>query len=333
MLWVIFVHWLYWMDLLAEGRLLVVKSFFLIEMPIMFFAVGASNSISKITNNFEFIYKRLKRVYIPYLLYALLCSIMTIEATGDSDGTSRILPLITMSGFPISVPNNASSALWFMPHYCIFICIFPLFKQIYVRLKKYKFLKILPYVIFILGATIVSFKQASYWNYFFVYGFWVYLGQEYLHIFENQINEVKKKCLFISICSMGTMMMLYYKFGFELNMQSNKFPPNIMFLTYTIFVLSLFVLLSEMIFKSVIWIKKKFHILEEIFKIYEECSFSIFLIQPIAFATSYSLLCFLSLNKLVEVNDIFSVLVYFILTVPIAALMGKGFYVIEKRCK
>lgn len=333
MIWVIFVHCLYWVGLFNEGKALIIKSLFLLEMPIMFFAIGASNSFSRSTSYINFIFRRLKRIYLPYLVYVLVCWLMTVEATGATDRYSGLLQLFMMREFPLSVPGNAASALWFLPHYCIFILIFPAFQWIHNKVKQLQILNILPYIFFIAGTLYISFREASYWNYFFAYGFWVYLGLDYIPIIEEKRQDIKPWLIFISLCSLISLLFLFYNVGFSLDMQINKFPPNIMFLCYTIFALSILVLLKEKIFEIITRLQNKSKILLEICGIYEECSFSIFLVQPFAFIMARELLNFLSLNQLLGINDYLSVVIYFILTVPIAGIMGKLFYQIEKSCK
>ncbi len=333
MLWVIFVHCLYWMGLFNEGRRLVIKSLFLLEMPIMFFAIGASNSFSRSTSYFNFVFRRIKRVYLPYLAYVLICWIMTVETTGITDGSSRLMPLFMMTGFPIYVPGNAASALWFMPHYCMFILMFPAFRWIHQKTHSLKSLWILPYAFFMLGMLLVSFHAATYWNYFFAYGFWVYLGLDYIPLIEKKSHWSKWWTFLVSLICLIALLILHYKCGFGIDMQANKFPPNIMFWCYTIFALALLLLISDRLFALIIKVKNKSKFIDEICSTYEKCSFSIFLIQPFAFAMVNAILRFLSLSQVLMINDVVSVIIYFMLAVPVAALMGKCFFAIEKRCK
>lgn len=146
MLWVSFVHCIYWTDVFTESMTMKMVSWLLIEMPIIFFVMGASNRDSDTSVYSRFVLKRLKRVYLPYIFYAFICWIFTLEAYG-SNGTSRLLNLLIMSSFDIGIPEFANSMLWFLPCYCFLIAIYPLLKKYNQYIKGNIFGYVLFYVL------------------------------------------------------------------------------------------------------------------------------------------------------------------------------------------
>ncbi|MDO5138386.1 MAG: acyltransferase family protein, partial [Oscillospiraceae bacterium] len=78
MIWVIVVHTLYWGNFSSDSSFNLIKSFFLFEMPLFFFVTGASNSFSRSTGYYRFVFRRYKRILIPYWVFALICAGWTI---------------------------------------------------------------------------------------------------------------------------------------------------------------------------------------------------------------------------------------------------------------
>lgn len=330
MAWVILVHCLYWIGLFSQTyRQVTIKSFFLIEMPIMFFAIGASNSFSKIESLWKFWAKRLKRVYFPYLVYVLICWLMTVDVNGFT-GETRLFYLFTMMVFPISVPSNANSALWFIPYYCIFIFLFPLFKFIYVRSNRV--IRLIPLIGFWGGIAYCTFHPQGFLNYFFTYGFWVYLGLFYQELIKRESPCIKILLLILSIANLAIVFGLHKYAGISYDMQANKFPPNLMFNSWTLAVLSYLAISIHQIATVLDKIKRHSRFAAWLGESYERCSYSIFLMQPFAFALIPLILNFMSLGNLLAINNYISFIIYLTMSIPIAAVLGRILYPIEKKC-
>ena len=172
MLWISFVHCIYWTNVFTDPMSMKIVSWLLIEMPVMFFVMGASNRGSDTSVYGKFVLRRLKRVYIPYIFYAFVCWIFTLEAYGSS-GASRLINLLIMSSFDIVVPEFANSMLWFLPCYCFLIAVYPLLKKYNKCIKENTFGYIVFYILIYAG-IIYNTGKDSFWNYVFVYIFWVY---------------------------------------------------------------------------------------------------------------------------------------------------------------
>lgn len=71
------IHTAYWMSLLGEPW----KSIILIEMPVIFFISGASLSVTKKRRSFmSHVGNRLKRVWLPYIIYMVLLILLAWAA-------------------------------------------------------------------------------------------------------------------------------------------------------------------------------------------------------------------------------------------------------------
>ena len=81
MLWISFVHCIYWTNVFTDPMSMKIVSWLLIEMPVMFFVMGASNRDSDTSVYGKFVLRRLKRVYIPSgicKLYAVVLALLLL---------------------------------------------------------------------------------------------------------------------------------------------------------------------------------------------------------------------------------------------------------------
>lgn len=324
MLWVSFVHCIYWTNVFTETMSMKMLSWLLIEMPIIFFVMGASNRDSDTSVYSRFVLKRLKRVYLPYIFYAFICWIFTLEAYG-SNGTSRLLNLLIMSSFDIGIPEFANSMLWFLPCYCFLIAIYPLLKKYNQYVKENIPRYVIFYVLIYIGIFYNTGRE-SFWNYVFVYVFWVYTGIFYTHIIKN--NSIYKRliCIAVSVVCFISVYFIRSKMNLGLDMQINKFPPNIMFQQYTLAVLSLLAAFADYILKIIKYLKNKFIIMNRLFDTYAKYSYSIFIMQAISLFVVKSLISFFAFSWVLDINAVLSLLIYIMCMIPIAGFMGKLYY-------
>ena len=96
----------------------------LIEMPIMFFAAGASNYKSRSTSVLGFYKKRLQRIILPYVSYLFFCVIIVMIISyikRDDLGIEAFRLNAWYNFFSLRIPLKNSSyvmyALWFVPVY------------------------------------------------------------------------------------------------------------------------------------------------------------------------------------------------------------------------
>jgi hypothetical protein len=324
MLWISFVHCIYWTNVFTDPMSMKIVSWLLIEMPVMFFVMGASNRDSDTSVYGKFVLRRLKRVYIPYIFYAFVCWIFTLEAYGLS-GASRLINLLIMSSFEIGVPEFASSMLWFLPCYCFLIAVYPLLKKYNKCIKENIFGYIVFYILIYAG-IIYNTGKDSFWNYVFVYIFWVYTGVFYNYIIKNNSMYKRLICVGISVACFISVYFIRSTMSLGLDMQLNKFPPNIMFQQYTLAVLSLLAAFIDYILKAVKYLKNKFVSMNWFFETYSKYSYSIFIMQAFSLFVVKSLINFFAFNWALNINAALSLLIYAVCMIPIAGFMGKLYY-------
>lgn len=107
-------------------------------------------------------------------------------------------------------------------------------------------------------------------------------------------------------------------------MQSNKFPPNIVFLIYTFGALLALSMFSKHII-HVVTIMRKNRIFDWIYKQYIHKCYTIFLYHPLSFLIMNVILKYSGLNDFIFFNDWICFLVYMSLTIPMNAVIGRMF--------
>ena len=136
MMWVMFIHCLY-----TPGLCYVAwyQSFFLIEMPLIFFISGASNGMASNKSLKSFYLTRLQRILIPYWIYAILC-IALISIFSPPETIKSFIELVYswVNPFPdfVNAPpykfsqnflsNSCSIALCFFVSSIVLVSISPL---------------------------------------------------------------------------------------------------------------------------------------------------------------------------------------------------------------
>lgn len=327
MLWVILVHVLYWGNFFDNQYVNLLKSAFLFEMPLFFFVTGASNSFHSTKGYFNFVFKRYKRILIPYWIFALVCALLSIFMVAKTDVISfgNITKILFSWLLPLnkqitSVPY-LTWAIWFVPVYLCLVLVLPFLKQLKTSYKiKPVFALFALFLLFVVCN--LEFLQTLCF-----YSMWTYLG-----LFYNEIlplfNEKTflKKLNFAIIGTIGLMLLLFV-FGSSPNMQYNKFPPNLMFACFSVVALSV-------IIKSVPVINKIYNFLEtskltkKILELYSCRSLTIFLYQVFAFLLTIRLA-----NLLIPYQNTLAGLIKsvfcFALTIPTCALFSLLFGKIE----
>ena len=238
MFWVIVVHVLYWGNFFDNECINLLKSFFLFEMPLFFFITGASNNFTKINGYFYFVYKRYKRVLIPYWVFAVICAGLSIAKYSISGGKDVFTGIKILLSWLIPINRQITSvsyltwALWFIPVYMCVILIIPLLKQMKQSKNCVEFVSLLLAVF--VGTCVLKMGWAQ--NVAF-YSFWTYIGLFYSDIMIASKQNCFRKC-FVLIATIGAIMIIVFRFmGQSIDMQHNKFPPNITFLIYSLVIM------------------------------------------------------------------------------------------------
>jgi peptidoglycan/LPS O-acetylase OafA/YrhL len=336
MIWVIFVHSLFWTGVFTTKIEYIVKSLFLIEMPLFFFLAGASNYMSKRKSILNFYFTRLQRILIPYWIYAGICILLTYIIS-VLNGSKIIDSLIMKWLIPMErqdVPLEILTwALWFIPVYLLIIMTFP-FLRMYFDKQKNKFLKIMPLFVLAVCLFFMDVYKISGTTFFYYtrmlvfYCFWIYLGMFYNVLKENiNINKLKKAVFFIACVFVSILLVLtpYY----SIDMQINKFPPNFLFLIYTLGFLSLMYYCSNHIVKIIKFLCKNI-IIDWILKQYINSGYTIYLFHPLAMLLIKWSIEFLHIGNFMANHNYIKFFVYIILAIPLGAVLGKLFSWTEK---
>lgn len=233
---VLFIHVLYWLWDWEEPYMSLV----LFEMPVVFFVSGASQSISRSRRGlWSTIVGRLRRVVIPFYIYACVIIALFALLTVMLDDTSRfgfdslqlsayrwrdVLSIVLCRDVP-QVPNNTH--LWFIAPYLILSCTFPLQQWLIDRcLNRHLYLAACV-ALFLLVQAVTSaelLREVLCYNVFMVAG--------YLYYKRCRVLTVVAACLATAaVLAVYTLVMG----GAFCPMQGHKFPPDWVFLSYGVF--------------------------------------------------------------------------------------------------
>ena len=325
-LWVLFIHCIFWMGFLTSDNVMILKSYLLFEMPLLFLITGAANSLSKKPIKLgTFYFRRLTRILIPYWFFAAICVFIiqiSITFLNFTDNVSYLSWFITLGIIPqtSSIPY-LTWHLWYIPVVVIIIFFSPLLIKLHRTLKnKWKLIPLFLILCFIFLLDIFNFGESYYYikNTIF-YSFWIYLGLFYCEYKDRKFN--KKILITISILSYIAVYFFIEK-GYSSNMQINKFPPNFVFLILNIGTISLILTFKDAILRIFKSLK-----LESSINELGKQSYTIYLYHPFAFLLGGILLDLFNVSS-VE-YDIIGILFFFILNLLCAKLFINLFGKIE----
>ncbi len=188
----------------------------LIEIPAIFYIAGASYSLSRPKPYGEYLWGRIKRIFIPLIIYLLfIAAVMSIKQ-GVPYGDTIVSIFHTdyhtfVSGEIFNQPH-----LWFIAVYFSIAIILPLLYRISNYLTGYRI-----YLLIVVLMTVLY----IYPNHIACYLIPVFLG------FFYHRKKPYNRYIILGMMIMAMVLSLYIGYGW--NMQINKFPANIMFLSYT----------------------------------------------------------------------------------------------------
>lgn len=327
MIWVIFVHVLYWGNFFRNETIILLKSFCLFEMPLFFFVTGASNSFSKKDNYFSFILKRYKRILVPYWIFAIICAFLSIIYFRYSTGINFITAIKVLISWLIPINMQMTTlpyftwALWFIPVYLCVVLVIPFLKAV----KETRYEKPFSILLF-LFFVIASYKRLGWIQNVIFYSFWVYLGLFYKEIKLNLRKHYFKIIIITTtICSFLSLVIFFYK-GYPIDMQYNKFPPNIMFALFSNIMMVLILLSIPIINNLYIYFERN-QIISKIANLFVTRSMTIFLYQIFAFNLTIPLsnLIFFGAGTLVAIFKSVFCLISTILICSLLALVFGNF--------
>jgi hypothetical protein len=255
----VFIHGLPWVSW---------KSALLFEMPLIFFLAGASHTLSKPKGLITYYSKRLERIIIPYLVYACIIVflnllVINVAATVTPNiGLQQarryfILNWINpLFGWKESIIPYTNFHLWFIPVYIMIFVLIPLLYKIFINLKGYY--KVIPIILSAIGLWLFDYFGAFTSEYVFTgieinlryiifYGIWTYIG--FFYSSWSEFKLLKKLLLPFALLAIITTNGLVKIGIYAFFMQTNKFPPNFIFLLYTFGIFCILVLLGSIIYK------------------------------------------------------------------------------------
>ncbi len=323
MLWVIMIHCLFWCGFFSYPVWLsVLKGLLLVEMPLFFFISGACNAFSRASVG-RFYINRFQRIMIPYWAYGAVCVALIVVYSCPASlswfaklAFSWIMIPVQL---PISTLNYLNWALWFIPVYLLVMLIFPLLRQIYKTSSVA--LKYFPLVVMAISVAVLELFDDGLVVYFLkmlaFYGFWTYLGLFYGDLFKSVM--VKPALAIASVCAIVTILLVFVMHRSP-DMQVNKFPPNSIFLVYSIGAMSVLYAFSDYIVNIIRFVRRN-QVVDWIFVQYMQSGLVIFLFHPLMFLTfSYTLR-----PLMVGLSQLIIFPVYLLVAIVGGAVLGRVF--------
>lgn len=259
----------------------VIKSVLLFEMPVIFFIAGASQSYKNNHYLKKMLASRIKRVLIPYYIFLLLlltclavCTVFGTTFHGDKINITNLsmadIIKMLMTGGCTKIPYLGYT--WFISCYFIISCSLPVQKKIIDKMPRHLYI-LITLAIFIVWRILdikspeEIIERVLCYNFFYIAGFLYY-------------KKLSQK-LILKISILPIIVSIYLLASAKLfPMQAHKFPPDMLFLTYSLAVLCILGLIFEKI-----KIKEN-----HLIKIWNTRGYSIYLYQSISFFIVYKLL-------------------------------------------
>lgn len=339
MLYIMVIHTLYGVGLFEEELENIVKSYFLIEMPIFFFIAGASNYYSKYTSKLNFYITRFQRILIPYYIYALVIILLNIivpKLQGFNFHFNLLFWIMPLAGGQDSFSSFFTGALWFIPTYLFVMILFPFMKSYFVKMHSQKSKNIyLPIFFFLFGMFIINFLNVKLpiWILRIIcYGFFTYLGMFWPDFKEqysiNKKSILKKLCITFVIC-----IVLYFLListgNFNIDMQRNKQQCNIAFMIYGIIGLCFVGIIHQPLLKC-IDLFCKFKPINWIFAQFTKNTYTIYLFHMIAlYIVSLIINAFIKSSQILN-NNYYMFFIRLIPLIIISSFLGYILHFIEK---
>ena len=275
-LWVLLVHVFYWLGFLSAGRMNTVRSWFLLEMPLFFFITGAGQALAKPRRWGEYVLRSYRRLLVPYWCYALLCLLLGLVLTHRVDAVAIIHWLIPADRQPSYLPYM-TDALWFVPVYLLCVPVIPLLQRGKSR----------PWpVVALLVTLLLGFERLG-WYYgqnVAFYSLWIFIGLHYPQLKQRYVEGRGRRweLLLVALLGIGILAVLCLLGVASADMQSNKLPPNGVFLLYSLAGMSIL----GLVLPGVVWFMNRLARLSVArwgMDTLSRYTLSVFLYQPFAF--------------------------------------------------
>lgn len=237
------IHVMFWINKADEP----IRSIALFEMPVIFYISGATMFVTaKRRNLFSTIKNRAKRILVPYYLYALITLLFVILLAyifPDKDIINRnsLLKLVTIQNNPFPILPYIFHS-WFIIPYLIVSCSFPIQKRWADKVNRWVYMLIILASLNILqplldntdSLILSTVRYALYYNFFFMTGYLFY-------------KRISLKSLVVVTVISGAILALQVLYDIDsagnFIMQSHKFPPDMLFLSFGTFSLCILALI------------------------------------------------------------------------------------------
>ena len=266
------VHTAYW---LADAREPLL-SLILVEMPLIFFIAGASLSVSRARRGLlQTITGRLKRVVLPYYIYACVLLVVGIIVSWmmTLSGHTALLDISSYGWHDVAAILLARDIpqmpfiwhLWFIPSYLILSCTFPLQVKLMGNINRMVYLA----VCLVLFLMVQAFTDLSLLRQVLAYNVFMVAG----YLFYRKVS-IRMIALAGGVSLAIVLAYVLIMGGDFCPMQARKFPPDWLFVTYNLCVLCLLSLIfSFLTFKD-----------SRIFRLWSQRGYNIYLYQSVVFA-------------------------------------------------
>jgi peptidoglycan/LPS O-acetylase OafA/YrhL len=268
------IHGIFWLGLL-KGQY---STLLLLEMPLVFLVSGYAFSITSIAEHnidprayLKFIASRATRILIPYWAYATACMLLSMYLINDYNWSAGIRswlnPFNRGNGFTAYYLNLH---LWFIPTYLLVSLALPLLRLDSIKGLHWRHLL----------ASLCAIYLALWWLDFELATVVFYLIWALLGYFLGKGTNWGVRHLFG--CAAGGIFVLaasFYIFHGSLDMQSNKFPPNPIFLAFSLTWVSLALIVAPKIPQPLIYSLASHRII----KIFISSGYSMYLWQGLGY--------------------------------------------------
>ncbi|MEM7113362.1 MAG: acyltransferase family protein [Chloroflexota bacterium] len=235
------IHGVFWLNLLS----LPFNSLLLFEMPLIFMVSGYAYALFEQNKDFVltaksyafFVASRGTRILLPFFVYALISALWVIQQTGSESAIATLMawlnPITYGRGHSLEMLNWH---LWFIWPFLLVTLLFPLFIKLYPpRIPLWVTTIGLGLLLIVLPLLQRPTRQ---WQTAVFYLFWFYVGYK----LANGLVLKRQTYLILAVGGTAVLLLAGFLLPVTLDMQANKFPPNSLFLLFSVVWVALFFL-------------------------------------------------------------------------------------------
>lgn len=237
---IVIIHGVFYLKFLPRPYSTVL----LLEMPLIFLISGYAFALSNPNNTFSVAYylrylkTRMLRIMLPYLIYAFACACLVMIFSSDFNRLNTLWLWLN----PITHGKGATyywlnQHLWFVPSFLVVTLLLPFFNLHVIKKIPTNLSILVLCLIFVLFSFYMSRFAASPSFYLL----WAFVGFK----LGAGANFSDKKRMLAVFATVITLLLNFIVFDIDLDMQNNKFPPNLTFFVFSIFWVALLLLAAD----------------------------------------------------------------------------------------